>query len=338
MGGPGREANPKLESAVRQAVLLATILLILATACLAGTVTVTSPAPGSTTSSPVHFVASATSSNPVSSMMIYVDNAPVFTVYKSSLDTYVSMGNGSHSIAMKSWDSTGAVTVKTLGISVNGTAATAGGGTYWAVDQMNGWTVCSNCAGTSGQQDAASWFKQGVSSPSMDGNAMQFFIGGTTPYRNALWYKGFGPNSAHHFTYDVYFYLTNPNFSEALEFDLNQYIGGRKYIFGHQCSPKWSKTWDTWNQTTGHWESTGIACPVFPAYQWNHVVIEVERTTDNQLHYVAITFNGVKNYVNRYRPSNGSSWNGFSVDFQMDGDSAQNDYATWLDNMNINYW
>ena len=151
-------------------------------------------------------------------------------------------------------------------------------------------------------------------------------------------YKGFGPNSAHHFTYDVYFYLTNPNFSEALEFDLNQYIGGKQYIFGHQCSPKWSKTWDTWNQSTGHWESTGIPCPVFSAYKWNHVVIEVERTGDNQLHYVAITYNGVKSYVNRYRAPTGTAWNGFSVDFQMDGDYAQNDYATWLDKMNINYW
>ncbi len=324
---------------MREAVLLAITLLILATACLAGTVTVTSPVSGSTTASPVHFVASATSSYPVSSMMIYVDNSAVYTVYSSSLNTYISMANGWHSIVVKSWDTTGALSSASLSVNVSSTASsTSGSGTYWAVDQMSGWQVCTNCAGPSGQPDAPSSFSQWQASPSLDGAAMKFSIGGTTPYTNALWYRGFGSNSARHFAYDVYFYLTNPNYSEALEFDLNQYISGRQYIFAHQCSPKWSGTWDTWNQTTGHWESTGIPCPVFSAYQWNHVVIEVERTLDNQLHYVAITYNGVKNYVNRYRPSNGTSWNGFSIDFQMDGDYAQHDYSAWLDKLNVSYW
>ena len=320
---------------MRQAVLLATTLLILTTACLAGTVTVTSPTSGSTAGSPVHFVASATSSYKVSSMMIYVDNKAVYTVYSSSLNTYVSMGTGWHSVVVKSWDVTGAISTNSLSLTVSTGATTS---TYSDVDQMSGWQACSNCAGASGQQDAPNSFSQFQASPSMDGKSMKFWIGGTTPYRNALWYKGFGPNSSQHFVYDVYFYLTNPNFSEALEFDMNQYIGGKQYIFGHQCSPKWSKTWDTWNQVTGHWESTGIACPVFQAYKWNHVQIEVERTSSSQLHYVAITYNGVKNYVNRYRYPTGSSWNGFSIDFQMDGDSAQDDYSAWLDKLNVNYW
>ncbi len=320
---------------MRHAVLLATTLLILATACLAGTVSVTSPSSGSSTTSPVHFVASATSSYTVSSMMIYVDNKAVYTVYSSSLNTYVSMGIGWHSIVVKSWDVTGAISSMSLSINVTSTTS---GSTYLNVDQTSGWQACTNCAGASGTQDAPSSFSQWQASPSMDGASMKFFIGGSTPYTNALWYKGFGSNSSQHFVYDVYFYITTPNYSEALEFDINQYIGGKKYIFGHQCSPKWSGTWDTWNQNTGHWESTGIACPVFQAYKWNHVQIEVERTSGSQLHYVAITYNGVKNYVNRYRYPSYTSWNGFSIDFQMDGDYAQHDYYTWLDKLNVNYW
>lgn len=272
-------------------------------------------------------------------MMIYVDNKAVYTVFQSSLDTYISMTTGSHYIAVKSWDSMGNISTKTFNLTVNTVAANApAGGTYWAVDQMSGWQVCSACAGVVGVPDATSWFNQGVASPSMDGKSMQFFIGGDTAYRNALWYRGFGPNDSRHFVFDVYFYLTNPDYSQALEFDINQYINGKQYIFAHQCSPRWSKTWDTWNQVTGHWESTGIACPVFPAYKWNHVVIEVERTTDNQLHYVSITYNGVKNYVNRYRQSTATAWNGFSIDFQMDGDYAQHDYSAWLDKLNVSYW
>lgn len=324
---------------MRKAVLIAITLLILATASLAVTVSVSSPGSGSTSGSPVHFIASASSGYKVSSMMIYVDNKAVYTVYSGSLDTYVSIAAGSHYIAVKSWDSTGALGTKTFNITVsNSSSSTANSTTYYAVDQMSGWQVCTACAGVVGVPDATSSFAQNQVSPSMDSKSMKFSIGGTTPYRNALWYKGFGANSSSHFVFDTYFYLTTPNYSEALEFDLNQYINGRKYIWGHQCSPKWSGTWDTWNQSTGHWESTGIPCPVFPAYKWNHVIIEVERTPDNQLHFVSITYNGVKKYVNRYRASTGTSWNGFSIDFQMDGDSAQHDYSAWLDKLNVSRW
>lgn len=324
---------------MRKAVLLATTLLILATACIAGTITVTSPTSGTTSTSPVHFVASASSAYKVSSIMIYVDNKAVYTVYSGSLNTYVPIGSGSHSVVLKSWDITGAMTTKSLSLTVStSTTSSTSSPAFYNIDEMSGWQVCTACAGVVGVDDAPSSFTQYQGSPSMDSKSMKFWLGGTTPYRNALWYKGLGANSARHFTFDLYFYITNPNYSEALEFDLNQYIGGRKYIFAHQCSPKWSKTWDTWNQSTGHWESTGIACPVFPAYKWNHVVIEVERTLTNQLHYISITYNGVKHYVNRYRSSTANSWNGVSVDFQMDGDSAQHDYSTWLDKVKLSSW
>jgi hypothetical protein len=272
--------------------------------------------------------------------MIYVDNKAVYTGYSTNLDAYVSMTAGSHSVVVKSWDASGAVGTKSLSLTV-GTADTGGTNQstgYLNVDQMSGWQVCTACAGVVGVADALSSFTQNQTSPSMDGRAMKFWIGGTTPYRNALWYKGFGAQTTRHYIFDTYFYITNPSASQALEFDINQYINGKKYVFGHQCSPKWSKTWDTWNPVTSHWESTGIACPVFQGYKWNHVQIEVERTTDGQLHYVSITYNGVKNYVNRYRAPGSTSWSGFSIDYQMDGDSQQTDYSTWLDKLNINKW
>ncbi len=325
---------------VIKAVRLAFVLLFLATASFGISLSVSSPTGGTTTTSPVHFVASASSGYKVSSYMIYVDNKAVYTGYSTTLDTYVSMTTGSHSIAVKSWDSSGALAAKTFSLTV-GTAATGGGNQtsgYLDVDQMTGWQACTACAGVVGVDDAPNSFTQNQASPSMDGKSMKFWIGGTTPYRNALWYIGFGPQTARHYIFDTYFYITNPNAAMALEFDMNQYINGKKYIFAHQCSVQWSHTWDTWNPVTGHWETTGIACPVFQAYKWNHVQLEVERTTDGQMRYVAITYNGVKNYVNRYRAPGTSSWNGFSIDYQMDGDKYQTDYSTWLDKLNINKW
>lgn len=211
------------------------------------------------------------------------------------------------------------------------------GNTVSSIDQMSGWGSCTFCAGTHAAQYSMT---RGQSSPSMDGRSTKFWIGGSTPYSNALWYKGLGsPGSARHFIFDTYFYLTNPSAAEALEFDINVAYNGRYYVFGNQCNPLSTHTWDTWNQITGRWVSTGISCPKFTAFKWNHVVIEVERTTSNQLHFVSVTYNGTKHYVNKYVNSKARSYsNAVSIDFQLDGDYKQTDYSVWLDEMKLTYY
>jgi acid phosphatase len=72
-------------------------------------VTVCSPAAGSTVASPVHFVAAAKSTHPITAMRIYVDNISKFTVNASSLDTSVALATGTHSVVVQAWDSSGAV-------------------------------------------------------------------------------------------------------------------------------------------------------------------------------------------------------------------------------------
>lgn len=81
------------------------------TACTAnGTgVTVCSPAAGSTEASPVHFVAAAKSTHPITTMRIYVDNISKFAINASSLDASLALASGTHSVVVQAWDSTGAV-------------------------------------------------------------------------------------------------------------------------------------------------------------------------------------------------------------------------------------
>jgi hypothetical protein len=66
---------------------------------VAGGVTVTAPASGTTASSPIHFVASAKGNNPsfpITAIRIYLDNNSVYTVNSSLLDTYVNAPPGNH--------------------------------------------------------------------------------------------------------------------------------------------------------------------------------------------------------------------------------------------------
>jgi len=81
-------------------------------------VTVCSPATGSTVASPVHFVAAAESTHPITAMRIYVDNISKFTVNASSLDTSVALATGTHSVVVQAWDSSGAVFKTPLTIHV----------------------------------------------------------------------------------------------------------------------------------------------------------------------------------------------------------------------------
>jgi hypothetical protein len=64
----------------------------------------------------------------------------------------------------------------------------------------------------------------------------------------------------------------------------------------------------------------------------------VQRTSDNQLLYQTITFNGQRYNLNATYPPTSSSWYGVTINYQMDGNYAQQSYAIYLDNLNFTYW
>jgi hypothetical protein len=314
-----------------------------------GAVSVSSPASGATVGSPVHFVASASAPNPISTMMVYVDNASVYTAKASSLDTYIAIGSGSHNVVVQAWDTSGTVFKTARTITVSGSTPTPSptpaptpttGTTISNIDQMTGWQSCTVCAGAGGNGPVAPFsITQFISSPSMDGQSAHFWIGGSTPYSDALWWKQLGAQAgATHFVYDVYFYYKNANAPQALEFDVNQSVGGIKYIFGTQCDIRGSHQWDVWDGAAKKWVPTGIACPAPPTYTWNHLTLEFYRSGYNQGTFVSVTLNGVKSYINRTYNQIASGASELNIAFQMDGNGSQVDYDVWLDKASLRYW
>jgi hypothetical protein len=284
-------------------------------------------------------------------MIIYRDGANIYLKYANSIDTYVSLSSGTHTLMVKAWDNAGTIYQSSVGVTVGGStapapSATPSGSGSFNIDQQSGWGSCDACAGAGGNGPTAAFsMSQNHSSPSLDGRSAQFFLGGSTPYSDALWWKKVLTESQvaqnrtlHHFVYDAYFYITNPAAAQSLEWDINQFVDGKSYIWGNQCSYRSSGTWDIWDNINSHWVSTGIHCPTPTAYSWNHVVIEAERTSDNKLHYISFTLNGAKHYLNRYYAPKNTTWSGVTVNYQMDGDYKQTDYSTWLDKLNLNYW
>jgi hypothetical protein len=177
-------------------------------------------------------------------------------------------------------------------------------------------------------------------SPSLSGQSSLFTLSGPTQYSNALWWKSFGPNSTPtHFVYDVYFYLQDPNAPEALEFDVNQSMGGARYTWGTECSYRDTGHWDIWNPEAEAWETTSVPCPpLVSANTWHHLTWQTERV-DGQVHYISVTLDGNVSTVDKYyNPQPDYPGSDVNVAFQMDGDYRQDPYSVWLDNVSLSEW
>jgi len=322
-----------------------TLALLISISCLSslGQITVSSP---STTSvaSPTKFAATAKPSSgaSITEFKIYVDNNQKYSTQSGSISTSLSLSAGAHYVVFQAWDSKGTMYKKSLNISVSTTSSSDSGSSsaYTNIDQMSGWESCDVCAGADGNGPTTPYsMSQNISSPSMDGKSAKFWIGGSTPYSQALWWKHLTavPN-AHHFVYDLYFYLTNSSAPQALEFDANQSANGHHFIYGTQCDIRKTKQFDVWDDINKKFVPTGVACAAPSAYKWHHLIWEFERTTDNRVKFVSVTLDGVKHYINMSFATRSTSASSLSAAFQMDGNYQQADYSTWLDKVTLKYW
>ena len=103
-------------------VFLAFVSFLL-TAPVFATVSVSSPQNGSTVSSPVSYVATATAStcaSGVAAMGIYVNNSLVYQVNGASLNTKLTMSPGSYYTVVQEWDYCGGASTTPVSITIPG--------------------------------------------------------------------------------------------------------------------------------------------------------------------------------------------------------------------------
>ena len=99
------------------------------------TVTVTSPKSGATVTSPVSFVATATTttcSKGVSTMGIYVNNKLTYVVNGTKMNTTLSLAAGSYSTTVEEWDHCGGASYTKVSITVSGGGSSKSGVTVTA--------------------------------------------------------------------------------------------------------------------------------------------------------------------------------------------------------------
>ncbi len=317
-----------------------------------------SPSNNSNVGSPVNFVATATTncSEGVASMGIYT--APyqlAYVVGGASLNKSLSLGPGTYHATVEEWDKCGGASSTPVTITVGASGKTfsnihSGGGWNSYAQQPPDYGDCTWCT-PSGPQTTWAMYQR-VKNPTMSGSSTQFNIGGTEAYTDVLWnnhligdFSSQGlPDTSHtlvptlhSFTYDIYFWGSNLDASQALEFDVNQFFGGMGFTWGHECRIGPAHEWDIWDNAGAKWVTTGIPCnPTNNA--WNHLIIQVQRTSDNKLLYQSITLNGQTHVLNKtYGPFSAPGWYGITVNYQMDGDYKQTPYTVYVDKLNFTY-
>jgi hypothetical protein len=276
-----------------------------------------------------------------------------YTSYYSPVNTQLLLADGPHNITVTAKDTTGATQTSSTNITVTGQSTT----TFSDLQNLPGWQTCADnfpsnsprviydakalsnvCAAGNGQP--ASSLTQHQATPSLDGKAAHFTMGGPTPYSNQLYYYSLGGGSnPTHFVYDFYFYIDKPDLPQALEFDLNQTFGNNRWTWGTECNLRGyfpdPGAWDVWDGLNEKWIKTNVPCTPFPANTWNHIIWTFERV-GNQMHYVSLQINDQKYNLDLYY-TNQPGWtiNDINVAFQMDGNFAQQPYNTYLDKVTL---
>jgi hypothetical protein len=323
-------------------------------------VSVSSPANNSTVGAPVNFKATASTScsKGVSSMGIYTSPGVLaYVVNGSSMNYNLSLNAGKYNTVVQEWDGCGGSSSTPVTITVSGGSG-GGGSSFSNVQHSGGWTDAGQRAPTfvncspSPCDNIVFSYTQNIKSPSLSGEATQMYLGGSQGYGDGFWNNhliGDGssqgmldPNhtlvpTLHNFTYDVYFWGDDLSLSQAVEFDINQFFDNMGFIWGHECRIAGGNEWDVWDNVNSQWVPTGIACHP-NSNAWNHVTIQVQRTTDNQLLFQTITLNGVTGYVNQYyNPGSAVGWYGVTINYQEDGNSSQSPYSVYLDQLTFTY-
>jgi hypothetical protein len=280
-------------------------------------------------------VAIATPPDPIYTVRLYVDGFAVLYSPDTTVNQLIWMPNGKHTVEVVAEDTAGYVATTSMKVNVIGQEPGA-----LNLQDNPQWVSCSavisgsTCA--AGLGVAVSNLSLHQATPSLDGSAAKFSLGGNHAYSNELYWTPIGGGSSvSHFTYDLYFYIDNGNAPQSLEFDVNQAFGGTRWTWGTQCDFDQTHQWNIWDPFHGIWVPISIPCDHFPSNTWIHLVWQLERV-GNQVHYISVTVADQEYPVDIYYTAQ-PKWYQEEIDiaFQMDGNYKQAPYNVWLDKVNL---
>ncbi len=329
-------------------------------------VAVSQPANNSAVSSPfaLNATSASCSSQTVSAMGYSLDNsASTAFVSGTTVSAWVTAGAGAHVLHVKSWGNNGAACDADVAVTVSGSSSAAGSSSV-ASSGGSGAYVPSGAVSVTNIQAFGDWVRVNdpgiagsaagalamVGSPSLSGNALEFYTTYTS-YGGELYYASFGDDTTStNFVYDGWIYLNNSSGSIAnLEMDMNQVMSnGETVIFGLQCDG-WNGVWDytenagTPNAPVDRWVKSGAPCNARTWAQnaWHHVQASYSRDGYGNVTYQSVWLDGNQEQINATVPSAFAlGWapslvTNFQVDSVIPGWSSS---TVYLDKLAISRW
>jgi hypothetical protein len=288
---------------------------------------ISSPANGANVNSPVPILATATPPDPIYTVRLYVDGFAVLYTPNTIINQLIWMPNGTHTVEIVAEDTVGYIATTSMQVNVIGQEPGA-----LNIQNDSDWVSCSaliagsTCA--AGLGVAASNLTLHQSTPSLDGSAAEFTLGGSHAYSNELYWTPLGGG-------DLYSYVNNGNAPQSLEFDVNQSFGGTRWTWGTQCDFDQTHEWNIWDPLHEIWVPIPVPCNHFPSNTWIHLVWRLERV-GNQVRYISVSVADQSYPVDVYYNAQ-PNWYQEEIDiaFQMDGNYKQESYDVWLDEVNL---
>jgi len=249
--------------------------------------------------SPVHFEATAEDSLDITGYVVYVDNRNAFQNFSRSLDAWVVLAPGPHTVFIKAWDSSSNASTAVYHVAVTGfappvppSAATR----IVNIDQST-WTVDNN-NGVGGQCNSGfigSYLSNvDPNTANSPGAALgqHFLVTSRCQFDDSLFYRKFTQNPSPYakntnFLWDFWFYIpttTLTNTVQALEFDLFQAVhladGVHEFMFGTQCNYVTNQL-QLWLPRNGGlaWVNAGPSGCRFSTGRWHHATYFFQRVT-----------------------------------------------------------
>lgn len=208
------------------------------------------------------------------------------------------------------------------------------------IERMGTWGSCNTkeCSGGSGTGEY--WMAANQTTPSMDGSSLQFHNSGV--WSDALWWNKLGEHdSVTNFLWDFYFRVDEraARAAQALEFDLFQFREGYNYMMGSQCNYA-SGAWDLWDEASGKWIRSSVACPKFSPGVWHHVQWYTQRVSGApQYTFATLVVDGVAYPINQTYSAKNVGWSkNVGVQYQLDVNASGAAYEMWVDRSTLTVW
>jgi hypothetical protein len=261
--------------------------------------------------SPIHIEATAEDTETITGYVVYVDNVNVYRNFSPSVDAWITLPPGNHTLYVKAWDSHSNLATQTYYINVVGFAPPAPPGRAHRILNIDDstWTVDNNpnvggeCNhGSIGSFPSAS-DPNTNNLPTRDGNGQHFLLASGCTYDDSLFFRKYPNNPTQYpshtnFLWDFWFYIpttTQSGTVQAFEHDMfraSQFGDGvHEFMFGSQCNyvtNQW-QLWLPWGNTLA-WVNAGVSPCRFSTGKWHHAIYFLQRVTPSGYQEIPKTF------------------------------------------------